>query len=86
MPEREPAGPARGLDRIEIVLFVFGVLAMAFIMLAFGQALPGESYLPVVAVWLVGGLGFIWWFHRHLASPSWRPPSRRPRSGVERKS
>jgi hypothetical protein len=66
MPEREPAGPARGLDRIEIVLFVFGVFAMAFIMLSFGQALPAESYWPVVAVWLVGGLGFIYWFDRHL--------------------
>jgi hypothetical protein len=66
MPDREPAGPARGLDRIEIVLFVFGVLAMAFFMLAFGQALAVDSYWPVVAVWLVGGLGFIYWFDRHL--------------------
>jgi nitrate reductase NapE component len=67
MPNREPAPPARGLDRIELALFVFGVVAMAIIMLAFGQPLGGETYLPVVAVWLVGGLGFIWWFHRHLA-------------------
>ena len=68
MPTREPSPPARGLDRIEIALFVFGVFAMAFIMLAFGQPLAGETYLPVVAVWTVGGLGFIWWFHRHLAA------------------
>ena len=65
MPSQK-APPARGLDRVEIVLFVFGVLAMAFIMLAFGQPLAGEAYLPVVAVWVVGGLAFIWWFHRHL--------------------
>ena len=66
MPDREPVGSARGLERIEIVLFVFGVFAMAFIMLAFGQAVAGESYWPVVAVWLVGGFGFIWWFDRPL--------------------
>ncbi len=60
--------PPRGLDRIELVLFVFGVLAMAFVMLAFAQPLAGETYLPMVALWVVGGLGFIWWFHRHLAS------------------
>jgi nitrate reductase NapE component len=65
MPDQPPP---RGLDRIEIILFVFGVLAMAVIMLSFGQPLAGETYLPVVAVWLMGGLGFIWWFHRHLAS------------------
>ena len=67
MPTSEPSPPARGLDRVEIALFVFGVVAMAFIMLAFGQPLAGETYLPVVAVWVIGGLGFIWWFHRHLA-------------------
>jgi hypothetical protein len=66
MPNSEPAPPARGLDRIEIALFVFGVLAMAFIMLAFGQPLAGETYLPIVALWIVSGLGFVWWFHRHL--------------------
>jgi hypothetical protein len=49
-----------------MAIFVFGVLAIAFIMLAFGQPLAGESYLPIVAVWVVGGLAFIWWFHRHL--------------------
>ncbi len=64
----EDQQPPRGLDRIEMVLFVFGVLGMAFVMLAFGQPLAGETYLPVVALWVVGGLGFIWWFHRHLAS------------------
>jgi hypothetical protein len=76
MPIREPAPPARGLDRIEIALFVFGVVAMAFIMLAFGQPLAGETYLPVVALWIVGGLGFIWWFHRHLAGQANGPRSK----------
>jgi hypothetical protein len=80
MPNPEPAPPAPGLDRIEIALFVFGVFAMALLMLAFGQPLAGEMYLPVIGVWVIGGLGFIWWFHRHLAgsAPSrgyWSQPS-----------
>ena len=83
MPNQKPP-PARGLDRTEILIFVFGVLAMAFIMLAFGQPLAGETYLPIVAVWIVGGLAFIWWFHRHLVGQAKGPrPRRRPgrRSG-----
>jgi hypothetical protein len=60
--ERRP-----GLDRIEIILFVFGVLAFAFLMIAFGAPLAGSLYLPVVALWIVAGLGFIWWFDRRLA-------------------
>lgn len=60
--ERRP-----GLDRIEIILFVFGVLAFAFLMIAFGEPLAGSLYLPVVAVWIVAGLGFVWWFDRRLA-------------------
>jgi len=77
MPHQKPPS-TRGLDRTEIVIFVFGVLAMAFIMLAFGQPLAGESYLPIVAVWVVGGLGFIWWFHRHLGG---LPQAPRPPQG-----
>ena len=73
MPNQK-APRARGLDRVEIAIFVFGVLAMAFIMLAFGQPLAGESYLPIVAVWIVGGLAFIWWFHRHLGGMKQQPP------------
>ncbi len=73
MPNTQSSPPARGLDRIEIALFVFGVLAMGFVMLAFGQPLAGETYLPVVAVWVIGGLGFIWWFHRHLAGIAREP-------------
>jgi len=53
-----------GLDRIEIVLFVFGVVAFGFLMLALGDP---QYVLPVVAVWMVAGLGFIWWFDRRLA-------------------
>jgi nitrate reductase NapE component len=81
MPTQEP--PARGLDRVELILFVFGVLAMAIIMLAFGQPLAGENYLPVVAVWLVAGLGFIWWFHHHLAG---LPKEPRPKAKPRRRS
>jgi len=76
MSNSEPAPPAHGLDRIEIALFVFGVLAMALLMLAFGQPLAGETYLPVVGLWVVGGLGFIWWFHRHLSGVG-KPPRTR---------
>lgn len=81
MPQSEPAPPARGLDRVEIVLFAFGVFAIALLMVAFGQPLAGETYLPVVGVWVVGGLGFIWWFHRHLAAP---PKPSRTRGKVTR--
>jgi nitrate reductase NapE component len=78
MPPQEPT--ARGLDRIEIALFAFGVFAIALLMVAFGQPLGGETYLPAVAVWVVGGLGFIWWFHRHLAAPAKQRARRRRRS------
>ena len=76
MPNREPAPPSHGLDRVEIALFVFGVFAMALLMLAFGQPLAGETYLPVIGVWVVGGLAFIWWFHRHLAGSARAPRGR----------
>jgi hypothetical protein len=56
-----------GLDRVEVILFAFGVLAFAFLMLAFGEPLAGSLYLPVVGLWVGGGFGFIWWFDRHLA-------------------
>ena len=68
MPVTPPAPPARGLDRIEIAMFLFGIIAFAVLMLAFGQPLAGDIYLPVVALWVAGGIGFIWWFNRHLAS------------------
>ncbi len=64
--EQEPP-PARGLDKVEVILFVFGIAAFAVLMLAFGEPLAGELYLPIVALWIVGGLAFIWWFHRRLA-------------------
>jgi hypothetical protein len=59
--------PPRGLDRAELVLFVFGVLPFALLIVAFGQQLAPDLYLPLVVAWIVGGLLFIWWFHRHLA-------------------
>jgi nitrate reductase NapE component len=76
MPSSEPVPPVHGLDRVEIVLFAFGVFAIALLMVAFGQPLAGETYLPVVGVWVVGGLGFIWWFHRHLAASAKAPRTR----------
>jgi hypothetical protein len=63
----DSAGPPRGLDRMERGLFVFGVLAFAFLMLVFGQPLAPDLYLPLVVAWITGGLLFIWWFDRHLA-------------------
>jgi UDP-N-acetylmuramyl pentapeptide phosphotransferase/UDP-N-acetylglucosamine-1-phosphate transferase len=54
----------RGLDRIEIGLFVFGVLAFAFLMFAIGDS---NYVLPVIGLWIVGGLGFVWWVNRRLA-------------------
>ena len=59
--------PPHGLDRVEVILFVFGVLAFALLMVAFGQPLAPDLYLPLVVAWITGGLLFIWWFDRHLA-------------------
>jgi hypothetical protein len=64
--EPPEAPPSRGLDRIEKLLFLFGVVAFALLMLAFGQV--GDiAPLPLAAAWIVLGVGFIWWFDRHLA-------------------
>jgi hypothetical protein len=63
--EPPSAPPSRGLDRIEKLLFLFGVLAFAFLLMAFGQGGVVEP-LPIAAVWIVIGLAFIWWFDRHL--------------------
>ena len=59
-------GP-RGLDRMERGLFIFGVLAFAFLMIDFGQPLAPDLYLPLVVAWITGGLMFIWWFDRYLS-------------------
>jgi type IV secretory pathway TrbD component len=56
-----------GLARAEVMLFAFGVLAFAFLMLVFGEPLAGALYLPVVGGWIVAGFTFIWWFNRYLA-------------------
>lgn len=55
------------VDRTERGLFLFGVLAFAFLMLVFGQPLAPDLYLPLVVAWVAGGLLFIWWFDRRLA-------------------
>ena len=59
-------------------LFIFGVLAFAFVMIAFGQPLAPDLYLPLVVAWIAGGLMFIWWFDRHLARSDQRKISRIP--------
>jgi hypothetical protein len=48
------------------VLFAFGILGFALLILAFGQPLGDISLLPVVVVWLVGGCAFVWWVDRRL--------------------
>jgi Flp pilus assembly protein TadB len=58
--------PASGLDRIEKALFLGGVVAFAFLMLAFG-AVGDVSPVPIAAVFIALGVGFVWWFDRHLA-------------------
>jgi hypothetical protein len=64
--EPSAAPPSGGLDRIEKLLFLFGVFAFALLMLAFGQG--GDiAPAPLAAAWIVIGVGFIWWFDRHLA-------------------
>jgi hypothetical protein len=54
------------------LLFLFGIVAFGVLILAFGHDLGEATYLPVLGVWVVGGLGFVWWFHRHLSRR--RPP------------
>ena len=57
----------RGLDRIEKLLFLGGVLAFALLILLFGQPLGDTITLPIVVAWVALGVGFVWWFDRHLA-------------------
>jgi membrane protein DedA with SNARE-associated domain len=61
------AEPRGGLQRTEIILFVGGIFAFAFLMLVFGSPLPNEVFLPVIGGWIVAGLTFVWWFDRYLA-------------------
>jgi hypothetical protein len=67
MPEPASRPPSRGLARAELVLFLFGVLAFAVLMLAFGQPLAGAVYLPLVGGWIVAGVTFVWWFDHFLS-------------------
>jgi hypothetical protein len=36
-------------------------------MLLFGEPFGEGGDLPVVIGWIIVGIGFIWWFDRHLA-------------------
>jgi hypothetical protein len=70
VPRRSPKAPpppSPGLDRVEVVLFVFGVVAFAVLMVAFAQPLNASDYLPLVVAWIVAGVTFVWWFHRFLS-------------------
>jgi hypothetical protein len=64
VPEEHRAG---GLDRIEKILFLFGVFAFALLMLMFGDPFGEGGDLPIVIVWIVLGIGFVFWLDRHLA-------------------
>jgi hypothetical protein len=66
-PPGTPPPPSHGLDRVEVVLFLFGVVAFAVLMLAFGQPLDASIYLPLVVAWIVAGVTFVWWFDKFLA-------------------
>lgn len=71
--DRGESAPAGGLDRVERVLLLFGVVGFAVLMLAFGQPLAGEAYLPLVAGWLIAGVTFVWWLDRHLSTRNRAP-------------
>lgn len=62
-----PAPPSQGLDRTEKLLFLFGVVCFGLLMLLFGQPLGAATTLPIVVAWVIAGVGFVWWFDRHLA-------------------
>ena len=64
------------VDGTERGLFIFGVLAFAFLMIIFGQPLAPDLYLPLVVAWVSGGLLFIWWFDRRLAGADQRKVTR----------
>ena len=66
-PQDTSPPPSRGLDRVERILFLFGVFAFAILLLAFGEPLAGPAYLPVVAGWIVAGCTFTWWFDKFLS-------------------
>jgi hypothetical protein len=68
-------GASAGLDQIELVLFVGGVLVIGLFMALFLQPLSDPIGLIVLAGWLIGGLAYVRWLHQDLAR---RPPRRRP--------
>src|SRR5947207_3911743 len=73
VPRRPRSTPSHGLDRVEVVLFLFGVSAFAVLMLAFGQPLAGSSYLPIVAGGIISCFTFecgsvMYMSHRCLTS------------------
>jgi hypothetical protein len=56
-----------GLDRTERLLFLFGILGFGLLMLLFGEPFGEGGDLPVVILWIVSGIGFIWWLDRRIA-------------------
>jgi hypothetical protein len=62
-----PTPPARGLDRVEKILFLLGIGAFALLMLLFGEPFGEGGDLPIVILWIVCGVVFVWWLDRRLA-------------------
>jgi len=70
------------VDRIEIGLFVFGILAFAFLIFALGDP---QYALPVIGLWIVAGLSFLWWFNRRLMRSADTSQGKIARLDVERR-
>jgi hypothetical protein len=68
---------ATGLDRLELILFVGGVLLIGFFMAMFLQPLSDPVGLLILVAWLLGGLAYIGWLNRDLAKRSARSRGRR---------
>jgi hypothetical protein len=71
-PDGQPAGV--GLDRMELALFIGGVLMIGLFMALFLQPLSDPIGAVVLVGWLVGGLAYVRWLHLDLAK---RPPGGR---------
>jgi len=54
------------VHRTEKLVFLFGIGAFAFLMLSFGAPLEPSVYLPVVALWIVGGVAYVFWLDRRM--------------------
>jgi hypothetical protein len=81
-PDGQPT--AAGLDRMELALFIGGILMIGLFMALFLQPLSDPIGAVVLVSWLVGGLAYVRWLHLDLAK---RPPGGRrgtPATGPRR--